>query len=337
MSMQNLESARILVTRRIPGNWEERLREAGHELVLPDGGEDRPMPREELLTKVGGCHAALSMLTEKWNVEAFDAAGPQFRVVANFAVGFNNVALDEASARGIYVTNTPDVLTNATADAAWGLLMAAARRLGEAERDLRAGRFHGWGPNDYLGVEMEGKTLGIIGAGRIGRVIAQRSMGWNMRVVYTHPHRKLDFEKAAQARHLGLDELLAQSDFISVSVPLSPETHHLLGSRELALMKKTAVLVNTSRGPVIDEKALVEALRERRLFAAGLDVYEEEPKLAEGLMELDNAVLLPHIGSATHAAREGMARMAVNNLLVALKGQAPPNAVNQPTRKSPFA
>ena len=286
------------------------------------------MPRAEMLRHIAGADGVLAMLTDKFDAEAFDAAGPQLKIVANYAVGFNNIDTAEATRRGVAVTNTPDVLTAATADIAWALLMAAARRLGESERDLRAGKFHGWGPNDYLGMDMDNKTLGILGPGRIGTVIAKRSVGWNMKVLYTHPKGKADFEKETGATNVTLDELLRTSDFIVSALPLNPSTKHLIGAPQFELMKRTAVLVSVGRGPVIDEAALVTALRNRRIFAAGLDVYEFEPKLADGLMELDNAVLLPHIGSGTVGARADMAIMAVDNILAAVAGSRPPQLVN---------
>jgi glyoxylate reductase len=318
----------IAVTRRITGQWEERLLAAGCKLQLPKNTEDRPLTRPELLELIKGADGVLSMLTDKFDAEAFDAAGPQLRAVANYAVGYNNIDTAEATRRGIAVTNTPDVLTAATADIAWALLMAAARRLGESERDLRAGKFLGWGPNDYLGMDLDGKTIGILGPGRIGTVIARRSTGWAMRVLYTHPKGKPDFEAVTGARNVPLDQLLRESDFVVSALPLSPTTKHLIGAAQFAMMKRTAVLVSVGRGPVIDEAALVEALRARTIFAAGLDVYEYEPKLADGLIGLDNAVLLPHIGSATVGARAAMAIMAVDNLLAAVRGERPPQLVN---------
>lgn len=326
--MEPVQNPRILVTRRVPGDWEAMLRDTGGTLLLPEDPTDRAMPREEFLRKVHGCHGVGSMLTDRWDGEAFDAAGPQLRIIANFAVGYNNIDLGEAARRGVMVGNTPDVLTEATADIAWALLLAAARRLGEGERVVRTGRFHGWGPSDFIGVDLVGRTLGIIGPGRIGRAIARRATGWRMQLVYTHPSRRLDFKDEFHgARHATLEELLRSSDFVSINTPLNEKTRHLIGARELALMKPTAVLVNTSRGPVINENALVEALREKRIFAAGLDVYEEEPKLAEGLTKLENVVLLPHVGSATLEARGGMARIMAENLLAAMEGRRPPHLV----------
>jgi len=320
----------VLVTRRLAGDWADRLRAAGAEIVPLPHEEDVPLARPEFLALVAGCHGVGCMLTEVWNRETFEAAGPQLRVVANYAVGYNNIDLAEAKRRGVVVTNTPDVLTDATADAAWTLLLAAARCAGRGERDVRAGRFRGWGPNDYLGVDLVGKTLGIVGAGRIGTAVARRSRGWDMKVIYSHFAGKPDFEAATGARRVTLDTLLREADFISLHVPLTPDTHHLIGARELAMMKPTAVLVNTARGPVIDEAALVEALRAGRIFAAGLDVYEREPELADGLTELENAVLLPHLGSATFQTRATMAAMMADNLVAVLAGRPAPNPVPMP-------
>ncbi len=320
----------VCVTRRPPGDWEARLRAAGFNVRVPEAPQDRPLAREAFLDAIAGCDAVIGMITDRWDTEAFDRAGPKLRIIANYGVGYNNIDIEEANRRGIAVTNTPDVLTDATADIAWGLLLASARRFGEGERSLRAGGFRGWGPSDYLGVDLAGQTLGIIGPGRIGTAIARRSRGWDMRIVYTHKDPKPAFEQATGAQRLPLDELLATSDFVSLSCPLTPETRHLIGARELSLMKPTAVLVNTARGPVVDEEALVEALRERRIFAAGLDVYEREPELAPGLAGLDNAVLLPHVGSATFRTRETMARIVVDNVLALFDGRRPPTLVNEP-------
>jgi glyoxylate reductase len=266
------------------------------------------------------------MLTDKIDSNVI-AARPRLKAIANYAVGFNNIDVAACTARKIGVTNTPDVLTNATAEIAWTLLMAAARRAGEAERALRAGRWDGWGPLQYLGVDVVGRTLGIVGAGRIGARFAQMAAGFEMRLLY-HNRRPSAAMEALGSRLVAFEELLRESDFVSLHVPLTPETRHRLDAKALSLMKRTAVLVNTARGAVIDEAALVEALREKRIFAAGLDVYEEEPKLHPGLYALENAVILPHIGSATVRTRDTMARLAAENLVAMLKGQRPATPVN---------
>lgn len=321
------EKPKVLMTRSAPGPWRQILESAGAAVEVGSGGANKALARDEFLAAIRGCTGVLGMLTDRWDAEAFEAAGPQLRIVANYAVGFNNIDLAEAEKRGVVVTNTPDVLTAATADIAWGLLMAAARRFYESEKCLRNGGFHGWGPNDWIGVDLEGRTLGILGAGRIGTAIARRSMGWNMKVIYSHRSAKPDFEKATGGTRVEMEQLLREADFISISVPLNAGTKHLIGAKELALMKLTAVLVNTARGAVIDEKALVEALKSRRIFAAGLDVYEEEPKLVPGLAECDNAILLPHVGSSTFDTRDAMSRLAAESVVAVLQGREPRNRV----------
>jgi glyoxylate reductase len=253
---------------------------------------------------------------------------PRLRLVANVAVGYDNVDVGACTARGVMLTNTPDVLTEATADLAWALLLAAARRVGEAERFVRAGRFRRWDWTMLRGVDVHGKILGVVGAGRIGQAVGHRATGFSMQVLYTSRERKLLFEHLTLARRVELRTLLAQSDFVSIHVPLTKETRHLIGAKQLAMMKPTAVLVNTSRGPVVDEAALAEALRRRTIYAAGLDVFEREPAVHPALLKLQNAVLLPHIGSATEATRRKMYETALRNLIATLKGEIPPNCVN---------
>jgi glyoxylate reductase len=318
---------KVFITRGVAGPWKKRLGEFGCELVLPDSTADQPLSRKEFLEKIQGCHGVGGMLTDQWDEEAFATAGSQLKVVANYAVGYNNIDLDAAKRHGVVVTNTPDVLTEATADVAWGLLMMASRRFAEAERHTRAGHFHGWGPNDFLGPDLYGKTLGIIGPGRIGTATARRAMGWSMKVVYAHHREKPEFEKVTGGRRVSMNEMLRTCDFLSIHCPLTPDTHHLMGWDQFCLMKPTSVLVNTARGPVVDEKALVEALRSKRIFAAGLDVYEKEPELYPGLAQLDNVVLLPHIGSAGIETREAMANLMVDNLIAVLSGMKPLTAV----------
>lgn len=313
---------KVLVAREIP--------EAG---LCPLGAFDvtvlreRPPTREELLEAVRGMEGILSTVTERIDAGVLDAAGGSLRVVANMAVGYDNVDLEAARERGIAVTNTPGVLDETTADVAFMLLLAAARRLGEAERLLRAGRWEWWGPKLLTGPDVWGKTLGIVGMGRIGTAVARRAKGFGMEVLYTARSPRPEAERELGARRVGLDELLRESDFVSIHTPLTPETHHLIGPQELAKMKRTAVLVNTARGPVVDEGALADALAEGRIFAAGLDVYEEEPKVHPGLLELENAVLAPHIGSASIETRDAMARLAGENLAAVLRGEEPPNRV----------
>ena len=250
------------------------------------------------------------------------------KVFANYAVGFDNVDIAAATRRDMMVTNTPGVLTDATSDHAWALLFATARNVVEADRYNREGHFTGWGPMHFLGGAITGQTLGIVGIGMIGAAVALKCVGFRMRVLYSDVIRNKDVEEAVGAKKVPLERLLKESDFVSVHVPLLPDTHHFLSIPQFRMMKKSAYLINTSRGPVIDEKALVKALKDREIAGAGLDVYEDEPKLARGLAKLDNVVLTPHIASATFETRAKMATMAATNLIAALKGERPPNLVN---------
>ena len=256
------------------------------------------------------------------------ASLPKLRVVSNVAVGYDNVDVPACTARRVIVTNTPDVLTDATADLAWALLLGAARRVTEGDRYVRAGKFRKWDWELMRGVDVHGKTLGIVGAGRIGQAVARRGLGFSMEVLYTARERKPALERLTGARRVALDRLLRASDFVSIHVPLSAETRHAIGARELALMKPTAVLVNTARGPIVDEAALVKALKSGKLRAAGLDVYEREPEVHPGLLGLENVALLPHVGSATAETRRRMYETALRNLVAALAGRRPPNALN---------
>jgi glyoxylate reductase len=269
----------------------------------------------------------ITLLSVKIDAPLLDRA-PKLKVVSNVAVGYDNVDVPECTRRGVMVTNTPDVLTDATADLAWALLLGAARRVAEGDRYVRAGKFKRWDFYLMRGVDFAGKTLGIVGGGRIGQAVARRGRGFGMSIVYTSREPKPGFEREG-ARRAGLEDLLRTSDFVSVHVPLSKRTVHMIGARELALMKRTAVLVNTARGPVVDEAALAKALKAGRIFAAGLDVYEKEPAVHPGLLKLDNVVLLPHVGSATEGARLGMVETAHRNCLAALRGEVPPNLVNR--------
>ncbi len=315
---------RVLITRPIPETGVALLREAGHAVnVLP---HDRPASPEELRAASEGVEGLLTMLTDKVDA-AFLAERPRLKAIANYAVGFNNIDVGACTERRIGVTNTPDVLTSATAEVAWTLLMAAARRAGEAERALRAGLWDGWGPLQYLGVDVVDQTLGVVGAGRIGARFAQMAAGFNMRLLYCNRRPSVAME-ALGATLVSFDELLARADFVSLHVPLTAETRHMMGAAAFSRMKPSAVLINTARGAVIDEAALVEALRRRQIFAAGLDVFDEEPKLHPGLYELENVVILPHIGSATVRTRQVMSRLAAENLLAMLGDRRPKTPVN---------
>lgn len=327
--------AQVVITRQIPGPAPEMLRQAGH--TLRANLEDRALARDELLAMVGGADALLAQLHDKVDAELMEAAGDKLRVIANFAVGFNNIDVEEATRRGIVVCNTPGVLSDATADIAWTLMLGTARRAAEGDRMMRAGAFEGWGPNLMLGGDLVGRTLAIVGAGRIGYEVARRSVGWRMRLVYVARSRHADFEAELGAERVELERALREADFISLHVPLTPDTHHLIDAERLSMMKPTAYLINTARGPVIDERALVEALRERRIAGAGLDVYEYEPAMVDGLAECENTLLLPHLGSATHGTRAAMSELTARNLLAVLAGQGPPCAVNAPAQSQPRA
>ncbi|HEY8425736.1 MAG TPA: D-glycerate dehydrogenase, partial [Limnochordales bacterium] len=281
------------------------------------------------LQAVKGCHGLLTLLTERVDGELLDAAGPQLRVVANYAVGFDNIDVAEATRRGVLVTNTPGVLTETTADFTWALLMAAARRVVEGDRYMREGRYRAWSPTLLLGVDVYGKTIGIVGFGRIGEAVARRARGFSMRVLYHDVNRRSSAEEQALGvEYRDLDSLLAESDFVSLHVNLTESTRHLIGRAQFQRMKPTAILINAARGPVVDEAALVEALRSGQIRAAGLDVFEREPEMAPGLAELPNVVLAPHIASASVETRSKMAEMAATNVLEALRGHRPPNLVN---------
>lgn len=314
--------ATVLVARRLLPAGMELL--AG-KFAVTEGGLD--VGREELVELAAGVDAIVADPTVAVDETLLEAAGPQLRVVANFAVGYDNVDLDACQARGIAVTNTPDVLTNATAELALALALAAARRMSEAEADLRGGRWQGWDPGAYLGLELSGATFGVIGLGRIGRRYAELVAGFAGEVLYVSRARKEDAERALGVRRVALEEVFSRADVVSLHLPASAETTGLVGSRELALMKHQAILVNTSRGPLVDSSGLARALRDGEIGAAGLDVYEHEPEVPADLLRAPRCVLLPHIGSATNRARDGMARLVAQNVLAVLGGAEPPNRV----------
>jgi glyoxylate reductase len=318
---------RVFVTRVIPDDGLQPLR-AQTEVDL--WTDELPPPRAELLRRVAGVDALLSLVTDVVDDELLDRAGPQLKVVSNYAVGFDNIDVPAATRHGVLATNTPGVLNDTTADFAFALLIAAARRVAEGDAFVRQGEFHGWAIDMLLGQDLHHATLGVVGIGRIGRALARRGLGFDMRVLYTDDVAPLSAEEEAalNARRVPLDELLRDSDFVSLHVPLTPETRHLIGARELGLMKRTAVLVNTSRGPVVDEAALAEALRTGQIFAAGIDVYEHEPEVHPELLRLRNAVLAPHIASGSVATRSQMSELAARNLIAGLRGERPPNLLN---------
>lgn len=320
-----MANQKVFVTRQIPQPGLDILkRELGGFDINVD---DHPLSKQELMAAVKGREGIVCLLTDTINGEILDAAGPQLKVVCNVAVGYNNIDVGAATARKVVVTNTPGVLTDTTADLAWALMLASARKLCESERVLRAKQWPGWGIMQFLGQDIARKTLGIVGGGRIGAAVARRAKGFDMPLLYVSRSLHPEMEETG-AKRVSLDECLKQSDFVSLHVPLTPETKHMIGKRELSLMKPTAHLINTARGPVIDEGALVEALKNKVIAGAGLDVYEEEPKVHPGLFECENAVLAPHIGSATTETRGKMATMAATNCVAALTGQKPPNPVN---------
>lgn len=293
--------------------------------------EDRVIPREVLLERVKGIDALLPLLTDKIDGEMMDAAGSGLKVIANYAVGYDNIDVKAAIERKIYVANTPGVLTEAVAEHTFALMLAIARRIPESDRFTRAGKYVGWEPMLLLGTEVKDKVLGVVGLGRIGsRVAEMAAKGMGMKVFYHDPKQDPEFEKEFGAVYKKeLDDLLKEADFVSIHVPLLPATRHLINADNLKLMKKTGYLINTSRGPVVEEKALVEALKAGTIRGAALDVFEEEPKLAPGLSELDNVVLTPHTASATDEARGAMARLAAQAILDVLGGKAPENLVNK--------
>ena len=321
-------SARVFVTRRLADSALQILYDAVGEDAVRVHPHDRVIQRDELLAGVRGVEAILSILTERIDAEVLDAAGPQLKIVANYAVGYDNIDVAAATERGIAVTNTPDVLTESTADLTWALILGAARRVGEGERFLRAGKWTTWAPNLLCGVDVHGKTLGIYGLGRIGAAVARRARGFNMRVLYAGRSRKLELEPELRAVHVDMATLLTESDIVSLHCPLTPETRHAFGAAEFRAMKPTAVFVNTTRGPVVDEAALASALRAGEIAYAGLDVFEQEPKVHPDLLACENAFLLPHLGSATVETRTRMAEIAAENIAAMLTGGRPMTCVN---------
>jgi len=323
---QEIAMAKVVVTGKIPSGALTRLR-AEHDVLAWE--ESTPISREELLKRVSGADAIVSLLTEKIDDELLAAAGTQLKSVSNVAVGYNNIDVPACKVRSVLVTNTPGVLTEATADIAMSLILMTSRRLAEGERVIRAQQPWQWGMFYMLGSSIQGRQLGIVGMGQIGAAVARRARAFGMTIAYTKrtpldaaTHKELD------AKHVELDELLATSDVVSLHCPYSPETHHFMNATQLAKMKSSAYLINTARGPVVDEAALADALQRNVIAGAGLDVFEKEPVVHEGLLGLDNAVLIPHLGSATVETRAAMADLAATNALAILGGKTAPNLVS---------
>lgn len=320
--------AKIFVTRKIPGNALDKLTSSSHEVEVSK--VDRPLTQEELLEKAKGTEALLTLLTDRIDGDFVDAVGPQLKIVSNYAVGYDNINLEEVTKRGVVVTNTPsDEVNESVAEHAWTLMLALSRRVVEADEAVRRGAYKGWEPDLFLGRDLIGKTLGIIGLGRIGGMVARRAKGFKMTVLYNNRSRDEEAEDELGVEYREKNELLKKSDFVSLHVPLTDETRHLMNAETLAKMKKGAFLVNTARGPVVEESALVASLREGHLGGAGLDVYENEPDINAELIGMENVILTPHIASATWEARDKMGEQVVDAILDTLQGKKPENIVNK--------
>jgi len=322
---------KVYVTRELPERGLKIIKERFEAEVWP---EYAPPPKKTIIEKARNVDALVTLLSDKIDAEIFDAA-PKLKMIAQLAVGFDNIVVSEATRRGIYVSNTPEVLTDTTADFAWALLMALARRVVEADKYVRTGKWKvGWHPAMLQGRDVYGATIGIVGAGRIGYAVAKRATGFSMKILFYDVIPRPEMEKDFGAKKVDLEMLLKQSDFVSIHVPLMKETHHLINAEKLKLMKKTAYLINNSRGPVVDEKALYEALKEGRIAGAGLDVFEQEPApLDSPLLKLDNVVVAPHISSASYETRSKMAEMVADNLVAFFEGRKPPNLINPDVQK----
>jgi len=314
----------VYVTRLIPQEGIDLLQAKCDVEINP---HDRPLTRPELLEKITGRDGILCLLTDRIDAEVFDTAKTA-KGFANYAVGYDNIDVKEATKRGLPISNTPGVLTDATAEMAWALLFAVCRRVIESDAVMRSEQWPGWGPLQFIGGDVTGATLGIVGAGRIGMAMALKSKGFQMKVLYADEFRNDTIEKALGAQQVDLETLLAQADYVSIHVPLLPTTRHLFGMKQFQQMKRTAYLINTARGPIVNEAELVEALKAGVIAGAGLDVYENEPRMAAGLKDLPNVVITPHTASATKSSRGGMARLAAENLLAMIEGRQAPNCIN---------
>ncbi|MDH4151590.1 MAG: D-glycerate dehydrogenase [Betaproteobacteria bacterium] len=323
--MNAAHKPRVLVTREVFDETLDYLRRHCEVLANQD---DVPYAPEALAAAVADRDGLMCCLTDRVDA-ALLAAAPNLKAVANIAVGYNNIDVPACTARGVMATNTPGVLDDSTADLAWALMLGTARRITEVERRVRAGEWTGWQLKQWLGVDVHHATLGIIGMGRIGQAIARRASGFEMKVIYHNRNRIApELERRCNAAYVSFDELLAQADFVVLQMPYNPQTHHLIGAAQLEKMKRSAILINSTRGGVVDDAALVQALRDGTIRGAGLDVFENEPKLNPGFLKLDNVVLAPHIGSSTEATRKAMAMLAAQNLVAALTGGKPPNLLN---------
>lgn len=320
--------AKIFVTRKLPGDYEEKLKTAGHEVVVSDF--NRPLTNEELLKGIAGVDGIISLLTDKIDGEVMDAAGPQLRIISNYAVGFDNIDIPEATKRGIVVTNTPsDEVNEAVAEHTWALLLSLARRIVEADEATRRGTYKGWEPDIFLGTNLIGKTLGIVGMGRIGTMVARRAQGYKMNVLYNKHTPDPDAERDLGVKFVTLDELLAQSDFVSLHVPLNDETRHLMNKETFAKMKKGSYLINTARGQVVDERDLVNALGNAQIAGAALDVFDNEPDISPELINNQKIIITPHIASATWEARNKMGEQSVGAVLDMFNGSKPQNLIDE--------
>ena len=318
---------KIFVSRNLPGNSLDKLKNSGNDVKTSEF--DRPLTAEEFLEGAKGVDAVLSLLSDKIDGEVVEALGPQLKIVSNYAVGFDNIVVPELTEKGIVVTNTPsDEVNEAVAEHAWALLLALARRIVEADESTRRGAYKGWEPGIFLGVNMIGKTLGIVGMGRIGEMTVRRAKGFNMRVLYNKRTPDPEAEKELGVEFADLDRLYAESDFVSLHVPLTDETRHMINRDSLGKMKKGVIVVNTARGPVIDEGDLVDALRAGIVGGAGLDVFDNEPNINPELISMENVILTPHIASATWEARNKMGAQAVDAILDTFSGKKPENIVN---------
>jgi len=310
---------KILITDIIPEVGVNLLKEH-YDVTMNSSGNG--LTKEEMIASFNQYDGIVTSLTNSIDQEVIEAC-PNVKIMANYAVGYNNVDIESAVKRGLIVTNTPDVLSDTTAETAWSLLFAVSRRIVEADKYVREGNWKKFSSNLFLGRDIFNKTLGIVGAGSIGRRFAEKARGYHMTILYYNRHRDFEFEKQYNAKYVALEELLSESDFVSLHVPLNEETHHLIGEEELLLMKESAILINTARGAVIDQEALIKVLEEKKIYGAGLDVFEDEPNVPEALMALDNVVLLPHIGSSSTETRDRMSELVAHNIINVLEGRAP--------------